>query len=213
MNDKIYRITEWISKLALLNLLWLLTSALGLVLFTFFPATVAMFATVRDFLTKDISTPVTKTFVYHFKKDFLRSTGYGLIVLLIGLIGYADLLFINQSQVVETMLFHIPLYLFLIFAFLTLLYLIPIYVHYDFPFFTVIKRAFLTMLIHPIQTLLMLTTVALSVYLMTFIPGLLFFYGGSFISLVLMSISLTIFQQLSERQTEKNAIQTAEPSH
>ena len=72
----------------------------------------------------------------------------------------------------------------------------------DWPFFQTIKQAFLIMLIHPIQTLLMVISIAMSLYLMTFIPGLLFFFGGLFIALLISSINkhqTTLLQNLEVR--------------
>lgn len=205
MHERLMQSVDWISKLALLNLLWLLFTTLGLFVFGFFPATVAMFATIRSFFREDISLPLMKTFCQHFKENFVRSIGYGLLTSLITLVGIVDIIYIQEIASRHSFILHIPIYLFLIFTCLTLLYLFPVFVHYDWPFFQTIKQAFLIMLIHPIQTLLMIVSVALSLYLMTFIPGVFFFFGGSFTALMISSITLHIFDTIQEQTTHKHA--------
>ena len=74
----------------------------------------------------------------------------------------------------------------------------------DWPFFQTIKQAFLIMLIHPIQTLLMVISIAMSLCLMTFIPGLLFF-GGSFIALLISSITQHIFDTIHQQTSNHPA--------
>lgn len=204
-HDKLMRVVDWVSKLAFLNILWLLFTALGLFVFGFFPATVAMFATIRSFIREDISLPLVQTFWLHFKANVVRSLGYGLLTTVIIVIGVVDIVYIQEIEALDSTLIHIPIYLFLIFSSLTLLYLFPVYVHFDWPFFQTIKQAFLIMLIHPIQTLLMVISIAMSLYLMTFVPGLLFFFGGSFIALLISSITQHIFDTIHQQATNHPA--------
>ncbi|GEN57085.1 membrane protein [Halolactibacillus alkaliphilus] len=205
MHERLMQSVDWVSKLALLNLLWLLFTTLGLFVFGFFPATVAMFATIRSFFREDISLPLMPTFWQHFKENFVRSIGYGLLTSLITLLGIIDIIYIQEIAALQSLILHMPIYLFLIFSCLTLLYLFPVFVHYDWPFFQTIKQAFLIMLIHPIQTLIMVVSVGLSLYLMTYMPGIFFFFGGSFTALLISSITLHIFETIEERIKMRHA--------
>ena len=92
-HDKLMRVVDLISKLAFLNILWLLFTALGLFVFGFFPATVAMFATIRSFMREDISIPLFQTFWSHFKANFVRSLSYGLLTTVIIMIGAVSVYF------------------------------------------------------------------------------------------------------------------------
>ncbi len=47
MIGGLYRICEWVMRLAYVNLLWIGIFWLGLVVFGFFPSSAAMFAVVR----------------------------------------------------------------------------------------------------------------------------------------------------------------------
>lgn len=201
LNSVLFRATEWITRLVLLNMLWLAFSLLGFLVFTFFPATVAMFSTIRQWIRGGTDMPVVKTYWSYFKKDFLKAQGYGVIISLVGLMGYAHLIFMANHTEAPMLLLHIPFYMFLLFAFLTLLYLFPVYVHYKIGFFTVIKQAFSIMIIHPLHTLSMIIGIVLTILVMQYIPGTLFFFGGSFISLLLMGTAYQVFLDIEKKKS------------
>lgn len=49
-SNVVYTICDWIARLAYINLLWILFTLSGFVVFGFFPATIAMLATLRQFI-------------------------------------------------------------------------------------------------------------------------------------------------------------------
>lgn len=200
MTHFLYKFTVWISRLAILNLLWLGFSLLGLVAFGFFPATVAMFVVLRSWLRGEDDRPIFSTYWQAYRANFFTANGYGLIIALVGAIVYSNLIFMSLSESQSILLLHIPLYTFLIFVALTLLYLFPVYAHYDLGFFQTIKQAFLIMVIQPIQSLVMIFGIVASVVVMKFIPGLTFFYGGSFIGLLIMATCYHSFQTIEQKQ-------------
>lgn len=197
MNEKLLNITEWVAKLAYLNLLWLLTTALGIIVFGLFPASVAMMATLRRTILDGIHTPVLKTYVQALKATFTYSFLYGLIFNAIVVIIYFNLIMIETYHPFNTLLFQVPVFTFVVFSILSSLFFIPVYLHYNLPFFKVFKHAFLIMMIHPKQTLMLVISIALTFYLMQFLPALYFFFGGSFIGLLIHSITIPIFRKLT----------------
>lgn len=200
MTHSLYKFTVWISRLAILNLLWLGFSLLGLVAFGFFPATVAMFVVLRSWLRGEDDRPIFRTYWQAYRANFLTANGYGLIIALLGAIVYSNLIFMSLNESQSILFLHIPLYTFLIFVALTLLYLFPVYAHYDLGFFQTIKQAFLIMVIQPIQTLVMIFGIVASVVVMRFIPGLTFFFGGSFIALLITATCNHSFQTIEQKQ-------------
>src|SRR5690625_2834987 len=114
----IYRISEWITRIFVTNLLWVIcsfpSSPLMILLFlhlpwenvgsltdmynmiilwglltpiTFFPATSAVFATVRKWQMGDTDAPIFKTFFVAFKDNYKQSFLGGILyVVLIGLL-------------------------------------------------------------------------------------------------------------------------------
>ncbi|WP_440894766.1 YesL family protein [Amphibacillus sp. Q70] len=199
MAQTLYKITEWISRLAILNLLWLGFTLLGLGIFGLFPATVAMFVVIRRWIRNETDLPIFRTYWKAFREEFLKANGYGSIIFLIGVMIYADLIFMSVNESTGMLFIHIPLYMFLIFVVLTLLYLFPVYVHYDLSFFKTIQHAFLIMMIHPLHNVAMIIGIAATVVVMNYIPGLTFFFGGSFMALLLMGTSYHTFLNVEQK--------------
>ncbi|BDG36084.1 DUF624 domain-containing protein [Saccharococcus caldoxylosilyticus] len=50
LDGKLYRVCEWITRLACINILWMLFTLAGLIVFGIAPATVALFTIVRKWL-------------------------------------------------------------------------------------------------------------------------------------------------------------------
>ncbi|SDC37886.1 Uncharacterized membrane protein YesL [Pelagirhabdus alkalitolerans] len=204
MANALFKVAEWISRIAYLNLLWVLFSFLGLVIFGFFPATVTMFVISRRWFRGETDLPVFKTFAKTFKQEFIKANSYGVMIVLIGLVGYAQLLFIDVNPDAQTLVFQISFYLFVLFTSLTLIYLFPVYVHYDLSFFNVFKQAFLIMLIHPLTTIGILISIGLTFWVMYYLPGLLFFFGGSFTVLLIMGMTYSTFLTIDEKAREQS---------
>ncbi|MFL6557407.1 MAG: YesL family protein, partial [Bacillus sp. (in: firmicutes)] len=109
----LFTLTEWITKFAYVNFLWMGFSFLGLVIFGVSPATVAMFTIVRKWIIGEQDIPVFRTFWNTYKAEFLRSNGLGIVfVLLTGLI-LLDLYYMKVDNSNSFQLTDIPLYLFI----------------------------------------------------------------------------------------------------
>nr|WP_052044317.1 DUF624 domain-containing protein [Alkalihalobacillus alcalophilus] len=68
-DSPLYTISDWIMRLAYINLLWLLFMIIGLFIVGFMPATVAMFTVIRMLLMKEESVPIFKTFLTFLKRN------------------------------------------------------------------------------------------------------------------------------------------------
>ncbi|MDC3416071.1 YesL family protein [Aquibacillus salsiterrae] len=197
-----YTITEWITRFAYVNILWLVFSLLGLLLFGFFPATIAMFAIVRKWIMGETELPVFQTFWSHYKKEFVKGNLLGLILVILGFIILVDLRFIQLSNNSITALVQIPIYLFIFAFILTTFYLFPVYVHYDINLFQKFKNAFLIMMINPLYNLLMIIGVITVYFALTTIPGLVFFFGGSFLTYIFMWPALRAFEKIDKKKQD-----------
>ena len=90
MTGKFFTVCQVISKLAYVNLLWVFFTALGLGVFGFMPATIALFAVTRKWVMGDKDVPVFKTFWKTYRKEFFKSTLFGVVLFVIGYIIYFD---------------------------------------------------------------------------------------------------------------------------
>lgn len=132
MNVKyggIFAITERISNFFFLNLLWILTC---LPIITIIPSTAAMYAVIREWVTKG-ETSLFRTFFRKFKENFKQSIILGLAWLLFGVIVFANINIIEgMSGMFPTIIKTLLILVGFLFVLITI-YMFPLMVHYDMP--------------------------------------------------------------------------------
>ncbi|NQD66890.1 YesL family protein [Bacillus haikouensis] len=197
--DRFNTIVYGMLKLAYLNLLWILFTFTGLVMFGLFPATIAMFAIVRKWLHREDEVPVFHTFWAVYKKEFIQSNGYSLLFIGIGYILYYDFTFISLNS--GRLTFLVPvLVLILIGYIITLLFFFPVYVHFDLPFFKTLKQTLLIALTSPFEAIQILVASSLLYGAASLLPGIIPLFTGSVLSLAVMWISLRAFEKVEKRK-------------
>ncbi|KKI91710.1 hypothetical protein WQ54_13415 [Bacillus sp. SA1-12] len=196
-----YRLLEWIMWLVYINLLWVGSVLLGLIVFGVFPATVAMFTVIRHLIIKDATgKQIFKTFVFTYKREFLKSNGIGIIMTSIGYFLYLDFLFIRNITGFSYYVFYTGLIFVGILYLITLLYILPVYVHYELKFFQYFKHAILIGIVSPFMTVGIIIGLTLLYFLLVSIPGLIPFITSSIIALIIMVCSLVVFNRLDYKQ-------------
>lgn len=195
-----YKISEWIMKFAYVNILWVAFSLLGLLIFGFFPATVALFAVVRKWVQLQADTPVFKTFWTTYKQEFLKSNLLGIILCIIGYILYLDFALVRVTPIDLLQLTYFPLLVIVLLYFLTVLYVFPVFVHYDVKTLYVLKNAFLIMIMRPPITIMMVVGTIAVYFLMRTLPGLIPFFAVSILAYVLMWSSNLAFAKIQRLQ-------------
>ncbi|WP_235988925.1 YesL family protein [Aquibacillus kalidii] len=197
----LYTITEWVTRFAYLNLLWMFFTVTGLVIFGFFPATVTMFTIVRKWIIGyETDASVFHTFWTTYKEEFRKSNLIGLVLIITSGLIYLDLNYMRMNAGGMLWLTHIPLYLFIFGFLMTTLYFFPVYTHYNINLFQQFKHAFLIMFINPINNVMMLIGVGITIYIFTLIPGLAFFFGGSLMTYIIFWPCYRSFNKIEERQ-------------
>ncbi|HEO8420002.1 YesL family protein [Niallia sp. FSL W8-0635] len=198
---KLYTICEWIMKLAYINLLWILFTVSGLVLFGFMPATVALFTVVRKWFMKETDIPIWKTFFSIYKSEFLKSNIYGLVFVLAGAMLYADYyLILNLDGIIRIVTTSILLLISCLYV-ITLLFFFPVYVHYHLKFIDYFKYSFFLGVLNIHILLLVLLGLVADIFLLLYVPGLLPFFSGVSVACILMSSSILIFQRMQKQET------------
>ncbi|WP_251550324.1 YesL family protein [Neobacillus muris] len=200
--NRAYAATEWIAKFAYINLLWMGFSLLGLVVLGFFPATISMFAIIRKWMMGDTDIPIFRSYWKTYKSEFLRSNGLGLIIAAAVGLMVLDLVFLRNAGSNFISAIQIPLYLFMFAVVMTILYLFPVYVHYELKLSQLIKNSFFMMLIHPLENLVMLAGTAAVFFIVKFIPGLGFFFGGSLSAAIIMAACFLVFKKVDKRKQQ-----------
>lgn len=188
-----YRFSEWVMRLAYVNLLWILFILVGGIILGFGPSTVAMFAVTRKWVMGEVDIPVYKTFWNSYKTEFKKANVLMILLLLIGYVLYLDLKFFQgQEGIIYVLISYIMLGLMFLYVVITM-YIFPIFVHYELKLFQYFRNAFLFSLMHPFLTIIMGVFCLTIYYLLIYVPGLIPFFGGGLFSLGLMWLSYRSF--------------------
>lgn|SRR5699024_1426680 len=201
MTSKIYNILEWITKFAYVNLLWFIFTLVGGIILGFYPATIAMFSIVRDWLRGKSDLPVLKNFWNYYKLDFLKSNLLGVFINVLLIFIAADIFYITLNE--QLAWTHIPLFAFILIVVLFLLFIFPSFAHYDLKVIPLIKNTFLIMIISPIHSFLMIICLVSVYFIMQSVPALFFIFGGSTYAFITTWLSLHAFDKIHKKQEGK----------
>jgi uncharacterized membrane protein YesL len=220
-----YRISEWIMRLSVINVLWVLCSIpvfflllagltsqsadafvqmiplLAIVVpFTLFPATSAMFAVARKWVTGEEDVPLLKTFFRGYKENYIQSMVGGIIFVLIFVIIYVNYRFyVGQGNTLK--LLSIVFIAFTIVVSTALFNFFSIMVHLHMKVLQIIKNAILITIGNPINSIMILicngVIVYISVVKFTF---LIPFFMGSIMATFTFWQFYRGFQKLQSKQ-------------
>ncbi|MDY7221484.1 DUF624 domain-containing protein [Halalkalibacterium halodurans] len=192
----LFRMCEWITRLAFVNGLWLLFTVVGLGLFGFAPATVAMFSIVRKWIMGEQSFSVYSTFWTIYKKEFRKANLLFGLVLLTLVVLYVNYVIIHAMTGALYYVLLICFSLFCLVVAVVLLYIFPIYVHFEGSLLHYFRSAILVGTSFPLRTVVMAVTAFTAVLLGLLLPGVALLFFGSGLSFALMFISYSIFSTI-----------------
>lgn len=196
--EKFNKAAFWMLKAAYINVLWILFTLAGLVVFGIFPSTIAMFTVVREWFRKE-EIPILPTFFQTFRKEFIKGNGFGLIFLFIGFILYYDFLLLNLND--GNLKFFYPVLLLVSVAYVfTLAFFFNVYVHFKLTFFQYLKQSFLVATASPMETVLIMGAIFLMYVVVTFIPGIIPLFTGSILAIVTTWLSNRAFKKIENKQ-------------
>ncbi|MEH7226077.1 DUF624 domain-containing protein [Bacillus sp. JJ1566] len=182
--EKFNTFAIWMLKIAYINMLWIGFTILGLGVFGLFPSTGAMFTITQKWIRKEPAEKIFHTFWNAYKKEFILLNKYGLFFILIGYVLVYDFMFVQKN--IDKLQLLFPVLLFLAISYIvTLLYFFPVYTQFEMKFFQYIKQSFLIAASSLLETILILTACMLVGVLINLIPGLIPFFTGSVIAIVI----------------------------
>ncbi|WP_221567162.1 YesL family protein [Alkalihalobacillus sp. TS-13] len=199
LSGTIYNMCNWFARLAYINFLWIFFSLLGLGIFGFFPSTIAMFATLRQFLLKN-NPPVFKTFWIYYKEEFFRSNKIGLIILLISSLIYINFLLLQSVNHSLIQMIFFPMLIVTCLFLLTICYFAAGYVHFNQTNLTLFKNSFLIMIYNPVSNLFIIFGFVTIYYLVILIPGISFFFSGCLVALIILSSTSLAFAKIESKR-------------
>lgn len=204
----LYRISEWIMRLSVINLLWILCSSpvfffalMGLVSqsadalkatlpiiailapFTLFPATSAMFTVARKWVTGEEDVPLLKTYFRGYKENYVQSMVGGIFFVLIFVIIAVNYFFyLKQGSSLKVL--AVLFIAFTVIVVISLFNFFSIMVHLHMKILQILKNAILITIGNPINSIVLLLCNGAIVYIcMTkFNFFLVVFFMGSIVA-------------------------------
>ncbi|SHN22425.1 YesL family protein [Gracilibacillus kekensis] len=199
-SNSIYTLCTWFYRLAYVNVLWILFTILGLGIFGLFPATIAMLATLRQYINKK-DVPVYSTFWKYYKDEFVKSNKLGAVIMLIAIILYINTQFIKTTDLSISEFMTVTSIIMSCFYFLVICYLLASYVEFDLNVKTHIKNSILIAMYNPLPSLYIIFGFAAVYYALTYISGLGFFFSVSILGLVVLSSAKLAYRKIEKKQT------------
>lgn len=202
LSNAAYHLTIWTARFIYVNILWLGFTILGLGVIGFFPATVAMFSIVRQWVAGEKEIDIFPLFWETYRKEIKKANIVGYILAAIGYILIMEFRILQNTGEVVYLVASFGVIALLALYFILLLYLFPIYVHFNLKVKDYLKWPLIIGILHPILTIF-LTLILLILYtiaIQTF-PILVVFFGGSLTAfIVTWGVSRT-FSKYEENDT------------
>lgn len=184
------------------NLYWVVFTILGLGIFGFFPASIALFTIVRKWLRKESDLPVWNTFKQVYFKEWKRSNGIGLVFYSIGLFLFVDIRIVEQVMTgVFASFLLIILYIMVFVLLLAVGNFFSLYVHYELPTKEYIKQSFLFTITGLLSTIWIGAGLLVIGMLLIRMPGLIPFISGVAPAYWMMRVNLLRFNTLEKRMS------------
>ncbi|WP_134698808.1 YesL family protein [Ammoniphilus sp. YIM 78166] len=198
----LYRLCEWVMRLAYVNLLWVVFTLAGLIVFGAMPATLAMFAVARRWVMGDGDVPVFPLFWKVYQAEFKRANGLGLLFGAFGFFLYVDLIYF-ETFFSHGLVFQVGYCFFLalsILFFLTLMFALPYFAHFQDGMLRSLYSSFLLAMSHPVCVLRMLAGTLAIYYIVWYLPGLQLFFSASALSVWLMWNAMKVFDTVAMKE-------------
>ncbi|OME62953.1 MULTISPECIES: DUF624 domain-containing protein [Paenibacillus] len=234
----LYRVTEWISRIAGSNILWALCSApflffgvlkmimLGtgagganeqitlnwamgiLAPFTVFPASAALFTVVRKWVMGNTDVGTFRTFFQGYKENYVKSMLGGVIYTLMFVVMYVDVT-VYMTQMPNFRIVGILMLVLMILLSVSMFNFFSIVVHYQMGFKQVMTNSILLTIARPIRVFSTLIAAAVLVYIGLRYPALYFICIPTLIAMTAFFNFYATYNKL-QLQVEKKKLKEQE---
>ncbi|WP_130860037.1 YesL family protein [Gracilibacillus phocaeensis] len=210
ISGGLFKLCEWLYRLVILQILAIMFTLAGAIIFGIFPSIMAMFALNKKWIEKEDDFPILKMFWKQFKQYFVKSNVLGIAVIITGMALYIDFAIVQNFS---GWLYYVILSsstTVLILALVILLYVFGLTV--NFPLLKInhlIKRALQVSTLFPLLTMWMGVSLIGFLFICLVIPGIGFLFMGSGLSFIAMYFcqhTLNILQHLNDSTMEKRGV-------
>ncbi|WGU94926.1 DUF624 domain-containing protein [Paenibacillus dendritiformis] len=222
-----YRISEWIMRFSVTNVLWLLCSApffffllvkllvmqqnmlnesitmnwmMGISApFTLFPATAAMFSVGRKWVMGDTDVKLLKTFFKSYKENYKQAMVGGIFYTLLFVIMYVDYT-VYMTQLKSMQIIGFVMLGLLIVLFVSLFNFFSMVAHYHMKTVQLVKNSILLTLLRPFRIIMTTVVSGAILYFSLFKwPFLLIFFAGSVIAYYAFFNFYAVYQKMQDQ--------------
>ncbi|WAA09200.1 YesL family protein [Fervidibacillus albus] len=169
------RVLEIFSAFFLLNVMWVIVS---LPIVTLFPATCAMYHTVKGWKKDGVDTNVWKPYMTGFKKYFHKSFFIGLLSFIAGGLLYLDIMIIYMNEFPGKMFMFALWAIAALLYFFVLVHLFPVLINSSEGLLKNLKTALYLSIGYLDKTILLLIGAGLFILAVLFVPGLFLVIGS-----------------------------------
>jgi len=194
------RIANWISRMALLNLLWMLYTLRGLIVGGVFPSTVASLGVVRKWLMGEQDIKISETFKKNYRQEFLSSNILGWVMTGIGVILYLNYQVMVASPHEVHFIIPFAFYLILLIYLLVLIWSFPLMAHYEASVFQHMLNALVIGFTKMHKSIAVLVSLFSLTYLSLEFPAAIVFFLFSLSSLIWFWFTLSVFKTLDDKK-------------
>ncbi|MBG9783496.1 YesL family protein [Shouchella lehensis] len=196
MTSIVIKVAERIYAFVALNVLWCFFVLLGLGVFGFMPATVALFRMMREWNSGKKDLPLMKSFLTFYKEAFIRANLYGAMFFGVFYIIYVNYQFVSYFYEASIHFFlYVVIFSITAVAVMTFVNLFSVMAHFDHRLFHYLKLAFGMVFAHPFKSFLQLFWLIAYALVAMFYPKAFLLIGVSVFAYVIMSINFTTFNQ------------------
>jgi uncharacterized membrane protein YesL len=195
---KLDTILQWISRLVLLNVCWILFSALGLFVTGLFPATAALLGVTRKWIMGDHELKIWNTFKQIYRQEFAAANRMGWILSLVGTILFINYQLISQVTGELAFVFPFAFYFIVFFYTILLIWTFPLLVHYKATWRQHIRNAMIIGLSNIHYTIMCGLVMFSIIYCSLSYPGVIPFFTFSVIGFGSMWFSMRIFNKMDQ---------------
>lgn len=200
LSTGFYRAAEWIWRFAYLNLLWLGFSVLGLGVLGIFPATVALYAVLRKWVSGQRDISIIKLYWSTFKQDFLRANLLGYILAAFGFLVWYNFQYLAIATGSEHRLILIFWLIAVALLILLIVFLFPVYSHLKLPLLRYIPTTIKIALSSPLALITVGVGLWVAIQLFFIVPGLIPFYSVSTTGWLIMWSTLHAFKRIDRKK-------------
>ncbi|AYV68539.1 DUF624 domain-containing protein [Niallia circulans] len=206
--EKINHIFITILNLVYVNFLWWLFTLLGLGIFGAGPATYALVSIIRQWMRGNTSVPIFSSYWKYYKESFKESMVTSWIYLLLGYVLVIDLLHVTNWYLKVCLMIIFSLY------FLSAVYIYPLMAHYNWKgIFFRIKMSFIFGFSCLQYSLLLFVVIGATYWTaITLFPGILTFFGISFLFYMITWTANQVFTRMELQNTEEVEDTTVYPT-